>query len=338
MESLPGRTLDRSAPALDPAAREFLAWLAVREQRGDDPPSPHEVEGAGSLVSHVEKRRRRITTPVGTIDLTILRPAHAPSILPAILYLHGGGWRFGDERTHEWLIAELATRARAALVFVHYALSHEAQHPVALEQAYAALEWMASEGPSEGIRCDRIAIAGDSAGGNMAAVVSMLAAARGGPSIRQQVLFYPMTDALHEHESVALFARGFYLTAGGLRDSVARYAPDAEDRRHWMVSPLHASECQLSGSPPTLIITAGFDPLRDEGERFGERLSAAGVPVVTTRYPGMLHAFLTLRAMARSPAPKIAAAQAAFVLRGALHPADSEPLTGNPNVNTQEHS
>lgn len=279
-----------------------------------------EIEGAGMAPAEVRLEQRAITSRGNDeIRLTIVRPRDAEQPLPALIYLHGGGWVFGDEVTHEWVIKELAVATRSAVVFVRYSLSPEAQHPLALSEALAVLEWISTQGPAAGLLPDRIGIAGDSAGANMAAVASILAASRGLSAPCAQVLFYPTTDAEHSYPSMSQYASGYYLTGDALRWSARQHFPRWVRADDFTVSPIRATDAQLALSPPTLVISAEFDPLRDEGEAFARRLIDVGVPVVATRYLGTIHAFLTIRALARTPAPRAAIAQAAATLIPVLH-------------------
>lgn len=237
---------------------------------------------------------------------------------PVILYLHGAGWVFGNSHTHDRLIRELAVQANAAVVFPEYSRSPEARFPVALEECYALAQWVAEQGADFGLDGSRMAIAGDSVGGNMATVLTMLAKQRGGPRFVEQVLFYPVTDANFDTASYREFA-DFYLGREGMIWFWDQYLPDPAQRSDPMASPLQASLDQLKGLPPALIITDEADVLRDEGEAYAAKLRQAGVPVTEVRYQGMIHDFVMLDALADTNAARAATTQAAVTLGSALH-------------------
>ncbi|MEV1289395.1 alpha/beta hydrolase [Micromonospora sp. NPDC049679] len=239
--------------------------------------------------------------------------------MPVILYLHGAGWVFGGAQTHDRLIRELAVRTDAAVVFPEYSRSPEARFPMALEECYAVAQWVAEQAVTEGLDGSRIAIAGDSVGGNMATVLAMMSNQRGGPRFVQQVLFYPVTDANFDTGSYRQFAQGYYLGRELMMWFWDQYLPDAARRSDPMASPLQAPLDQLRGLPPALIITGEADVLRDEGEAYAAKLRQAGVPVTEVRYQGIIHDFVMLDALANTNAARAATAQAAMMLREALH-------------------
>ena len=254
--------------------------------------------------------------PGGEISIRIVRPDRTPGVLPAVMYFHGGGWVLNDQETYDRLIREVANGAEAAVVFVNYTRSPEARYPVAVEEAYAATRWVATNGGATlGLDTGRLVVAGDSSGGNLATVVALLAKERGGPDIACQVLFYPTVDADFDTDSYRQFAGGPFLTREAMKWFWSHYAPDVARRAEPTASPLRAAIDQLQGLPPALIITAEFDVLRDEGEAYARRLSEAGVPVTAVRYLGTIHAFTVLNALAKTPAVRAAIAQASSVLR-----------------------
>jgi acetyl esterase len=236
--------------------------------------------------------------PTGSVAVRVVRPETVAAKLPAILYLHGGGFVLGDEHTHDRLIREIANGARAAVVFVKYARSPEARYPVALEQVYAVAGFLAGRGAEWNIDGSRLAVVGDSAGGNLAAAVSLLAVARGAPTFKYQVLFYPNTDATFDSASYREFADGPRNTRAAMKWFYDQYAPDASDRERPTVSPLRASRDQLARQPPALIITAENDVLRDEGEAYAHALMEAGVAVTAVRCLGTIHDFVMLNLLA----------------------------------------
>ena len=235
------------------------------------------------------------------------------------MYFHGGGWILGDADTHDRLTREIANGVRAAVVFVDYDRSPEAQYPVAIEQDYAATAYVAAHPDEFNIDASRLAIAGDSVGGNMVAVVSLLAKERNGPKIAFQVMLYPVTDANLEDASYNQFADGPWLTKAAMKWFWDAYLPDESKRKDPHVSPLQASLEQLRGLPPALLITDENDVLRDEGEAYARKLTDAGEPVVSTRYNGLIDDFAMLNALAEAPPVRAAIRQASDALREALH-------------------
>ena len=256
--------------------------------------------------------------PTGSVGVRIVRPPGNTDALPVVMYFHGGGWILGNERTHDRLIRELAVRARAAVIFVKYTPSPEARFPVPLEQAYAATKFIAEHGADFDLDPTRLAVAGDSVGGNMAIGVTRLARARGGPEIVHQALFYPVTHANFFNKSYQEFAAGPWLSRAAMLWFFNACAPRLADRFNPDVSPLLAPVDQLRDLPPALIITGENDVLRDEGEAYAHKLMRAGVPVNAVRYLGTIHDFMMLDALADTPAAVSATALAAETLREAL--------------------
>jgi acetyl esterase/lipase len=240
--------------------------------------------------------------PSGQVSIRILRPKHAPTILSVIVYIHGGGWVFGDKQTHDRLIRELAIGAEAAVVFPEYSLSPEARYPTALEESYAVVKWVAEHGEEYGLNPERLAVAGDSVGGNLTAALTLLAKERGGPVIQRQLLFYPVTDAAFDTDSYREFAEGFYLRRDAMRWFWDQYTTNSGERNQITASPLRASTEQLKGLPPALIITAEVDVLRDEGEAYANKLREAGVRVTAVRFQGIIHDFVMLNALENTAA------------------------------------
>src|SRR5712692_3526615 len=204
--------------------------------------------------------------PTGETSVRIYRPQSAKGLLPVVMYFHGGGWILGSKNTHDRLLRDLVNGTNAAFVFVNYTPSPEAQFPVPNEQAYAATKYIAEHGKEFGFDTSRLAVVGDSAGGSMAAVVTLLAKERKGPAIRYQVLLYPVTDANLNNDSYREFAKGPWLTKAAMEWFWDAYTPNMEDRKKSSVSPLSATPEQLKGLPPTLIVVDENDVLRDEGE------------------------------------------------------------------------
>jgi acetyl esterase len=252
------------------------------ETRPASTPTPPEIGAVRNLVAE---------TPQGTIPLRLYRPAGVADAtpLPAYVYFHGGGWVIGDLETHDVLCRQLTAASGASVIAVDYRLAPEHKFPAAADDAWAATRWIVAHASELGLDATRLAVGGDSAGGNLAAVVALLARDAGGPAIRLQVLIYPVTDVLRETRSYEDFAEGYMLTRDSMRWFIAHYLKTREDARDWRVSPLRAPS--LAGLPPALIVTAGNDPLRDEGEMYAGRLRDAGVLVDYVCYGGMLHGF-----------------------------------------------
>lgn len=265
--------------------------------------------------------------PSGQVSVRIVRPENATGTLPAIMYFHGGGWILGSKNTHDRLIREIANGANAAVVFVNYTPSPEAHYPVSIEEAYAATRYVAENGSELDVDGARLALAGDSVGGNMAAAVTILAKQRGGPRIAYQVLFYPVTDSSFETGSYQQFADGPWLTKPAMEWFWDAYAPDREVRKQITASPLRASGEELMGLPPALVIVDENDVLRDEGEAYAHKLMAAGVEVTAVRCLGTIHDFAMLNPLARTPATRGAVGLANSMLRKSLYGGE-EPDSG----------
>ncbi|UGQ45412.1 alpha/beta hydrolase [Massilia endophytica] len=305
LQALAGsKPLERLSPA---AARFVLAAAQKGAALPDAQVSVHSIELAGK-----------------PLRLHVVRPPGAEGTLPAFIYLHGGGWMLGDFPTHERLVRELVVHSGAAAVFIEYSRSPEAKYGVALQEIHSAARWVQESGHEIGVDGNRLAIAGNSAGGNLAAAVALLAKEKGGLTLRAQVLLWPATDAGFDTASYGEFSEGYFLTRSMMHWFWDHYAPDVEQRREIHASPLQASLDQLEGLPPALIQTAEFDVLRDEAEAYGRKLSQAGVDVTTVRYQGMIHDFGLLNALSALPASRAALRQAAEMLK--LH-LTAEPVS-----------
>jgi acetyl esterase/lipase len=250
-----------------------------------------------------------------SISLTIVRPAGAKGELPVFMFFHGGGWVLGDFPTHERLVRDLVAGSGAAAVFVNYTPSPEAHYPVAINQAYAATKWVAEHGKEINVDGKRLAVAGNSVGGNMAAVVALMAKDKGTPTIRFQALLWPVTDANFETASYNQFAEGHFLSKNMMKWFWDNYTTDAGQRNEIYASPLRATTAQLKGLPPALVQTAEADVLRDEGEAYARKLDAAGVPVTAVRYNGMIHDYGLLNVVSQVPAVRSAMLQASQELK-----------------------
>ncbi len=249
------------------------------------------------------------------LNLTIVKPAGAKGTLPVFMFFHGGGWVLGDFPTHERLVRDLVAGSGAAAVFVNYTPSPEAHYPTAINQAYAATKWVAEHGKEIGVDGKRLAVTGNSVGGNMAAVVSLMAKDKGTPAIKFQLLLWPVTDANFDTASYNQYAEGHFLTKNMMKWFWDNYTTDAAQRNEIYASPLRATTAQLKGLPPALIQTAGADVLRDEGEAYGRKLDEAGVPVTSVRYNGMIHDFGLLNVVSQVPEVRSALLQASEELK-----------------------
>jgi acetyl esterase/lipase len=261
-----------------------------------------------------------ITVPaaVGDVRVRIVRPKGSSGTLPVVVYMHGGGWILGNAGTHDRLVRELAVGARAAVAFVEYTPSPEAQYPVAIEQGYATAQWITREGASHGLDATRMAVAGESVGGNMTAALALMAKQRGDVAFVQQSMYYPVTDAAMNTDSYDQFATGFYLSRASMEWFWDAYTPDHAQRSEITASPNQASLEQVTGLPPALLFVDEADVLRDEGEAYARKLSNAGVRVTSARYNGTIHDFVMLNALADTPAARGAIAQAVGALKTAL--------------------
>ncbi|MER6408680.1 alpha/beta hydrolase [Streptomyces viridosporus] len=261
-----------------------------------------------------------ITVPasVGDVRVRIVKPQGSTGTLPVVLYMHGGGWVLGNADTHDRLVREVAVGARAAVVFVEYTPSPEAHYPVAIEQGYATAQWITRDGASKGLDARRMAVAGDSVGGNMTAALALLAKERGDVTFVQQSMYYPVTDAAMDTESYEQFETGYYLSRKAMEWFWDAYTTDPQQRAEITASPNHATTEQLHGLPPALLIVDEADVLRDEGEAYAAKLRAADVPVTTVRYDGAVHDFMMINSLSQSRATRAAVDQAVSLLRDAL--------------------
>jgi acetyl esterase/lipase len=259
--------------------------------------------------------------PTGSVRVRIVRPAGATGVLPVILYLHGAGWVFGNAHTHDRLVRELAVGANAAVVFPEYDLSPEVRYPVAIEQNYAVAQWIVTQGAGKDLDGARLAVVGDSVGGNMSAALTLMAKERGDVALVQQVLFYPVTDASFETGSYHQFAEGYFLRRDGMQWFWDQYTTSEADRAQITASPLRATTDQLAGLPRALVITGEADVLRDEGEAYAAKLRTAGVDVTALRVQGVIHDFVMLNALRPTHGAQLAITLAVSTLRTALHSA-----------------
>jgi acetyl esterase len=315
-----------TAVVLEPAAQAFVEATAkppfLYELTPDEARKVlNDVQAAPTDKLPVDERWITVPADVGDVQARIVRPVGAHGALPVILYMHGGGWVLGNAGTHDRLVRELACGAGAALVFVEYDRSPEARYPVAIEQGYATARWIVREGAAHGLDPARMAIAGDSVGGGMTAAITLMAQERGDVRFVHQSMYYPVTDAAMDTGSYAQFAEGYFLTAKSMAWFWDCYCPDLERRDEPFASPLRASDDQLNGLPPALVIVDEADVLRDEGEAYAARLRRAGVAVTSVRYDGITHDFMMLNPLSDTHATRGAVAQAISILRDALYSA-----------------
>ena len=309
------------APTPTAGVAKFLSALNSSGGKPIEQLSPHDARqvliGAqqGAKLPPADVSEKTITVNGQPLKLTIVKPQGATGTLPVFMFFHGGGWVLGDYPTHERLVRDLVTECGAAAVFVNYTPSPDAHFPVAINQAYEATRWVAEHGKEIGVDGSRLALAGNSVGGNMVAAVALQAKEHHTPAIRYQVMFWPVTDARFETGSYNQFSSGYFLSKNMMKWFWDNYTTKESDRRNILASPLEASSAQLKGLPPTLIQTAELDVLRDEGEAFGRKLDAAGVPVTVTRYNGMIHDYGLLNALSEEPTVRTALSQAAHELR-----------------------
>ena len=255
----------------------------------------------------VELRPARVSSKIIThdgqdLELTVVRPAGPEKTVPAFMFFHGGGWVLGDFPTHERLVRDLVAYSGGAAVFVNYTPSPEAQYPVAIHQAYAATKWVSEFGHEINVDGRRLAVVGNSVGGNMSAVISLMAKDRGGPDIRLQALLWPVTDANFDTTSYHEFAEGRFLSRNMMKWFWDSYTTDPNERAEIYASPLRAMTEELRGLPPALVLTAGNDVLRDEGEEYARKLDVAGVDVIAVRYSGLIHDWGLLNPISQVPA------------------------------------
>ena len=312
-----------NTPVLESAAAEFAAATANPPYLFDLGPvdgrtTVDEVQSGEIAKPEVDEKWVDISAPTGELRARIVTPPNAQGPLPVILYIHGAGWVFGNAHTHDRLVRELATLTGAAAVFPEYSLSPEAQYPVAIEQNYATAQWIIADGAAYGLDATRLAVVGDSVGGNMSAALTLQAKERGDVALRAQVLFYPVTDASFDTDSYHQFAEGYFLRRDAMQWFWDQYTTDEAERAQITASPLRATTDQLAGLPKALVITGEADVLRDEGEAYAAKLRAAGVDVTAVRYQGAIHDFVMLNALRATNAAEAAITQAAAFLRDAL--------------------
>jgi acetyl esterase len=308
----------KKALTLDPVAQKFLNSLATL---GGPPLYQLGPQDAREILLSLQKGELQGPLvdyedldlpcgPSGQVKVRIVRPQGGSlqknnKALPIVLYFHGGGWVLGDQTTHDRIIREISVGAEAAVVFVNYTRSPEAQYPIPIEEAYAATQYIADHAESLNLDPSRLTVMGDSVGGNMATVVCFLAQERNGPLIQSQTLFYPVTNANFDTSSYQRFSEGYYLDREGMRWFWDNYLPDHNTRMSHHASPLQATLEQLKHLPPAMIFTGECDVLRDEGEAYAHKLIEAGVPVKSIRCLGIIHDYVMLNDLRESAAARI---------------------------------
>lgn len=311
-------------------SRETKAFLKILNS-GDNPPletlSPLEarevlVNAQASVnvdVSGIDESEKTITADGYTINLNIVRPAGVEETLPVFMFIHGGGWVLGDYPTHRRMVRDLVVHSGFAAVFVNYTRTPDAQYPQAVKEIYAATKWVAENGAEINVDGKNMAIGGNSVGGNMSAVTTLMAKEKGGPEIKLQILMWPIVDADFETESYQQFGENRFLTTSLMKWMYDLYTTDPAQRKEIYASPLQATVEQLKGLPPALIQVAESDVLRDEGEAYGRKLDEAGVKVTTVRYNGMIHDFGLLNGVAELVQTRSLFEQAAAELKNTFN-------------------
>ena len=325
-DTIPNNVKASEDPRIDKEVRAFLKELNANTDEPLEAKTPKEARAVlGGAQASVEVDLSGITESEKTIDyngeplkLHIVKPENAENNIPVFMFFHGGGWVLGDYPTHKRMVRDIVVHSGAAAVFVDYTPSPEAQYPVAIHQAFAATKWVSENGHEIGVDGSRLAVAGNSVGGNMATVVSLMAKEKGAPEIKLQVLMWPVTNADFETTSYQLFGKDRFLTKSLMMWMWDNYTTDPAERMEIYASPLQASLEQLSGLPPALVQTAENDILRDEGEAYAKKLNEAGVKVTSIRYNGMIHDWGLLNAISTVPGTQSAMLQAAAEIKKAL--------------------
>jgi acetyl esterase len=318
---------DPKTPVLEPAAQAFAEATAQPPYTFELPPEVsrkglEDLQSSDELKPDAEVSDVVVNTGLtGNVKVRIVMPPDHTGPLPVLLYTHGAGWVLGSPDTHERLARDLAVGAGVAVVLPHYDRSPEAKYPTAVEQCWAVARWITTDGYRHNLDPSPMVIGGDSCGGSIAAALTFLAQQRGGVSFAAQVLFYPVTSANFDTGSYPQFAEGYFLRRDNMMWFWDQYTTDPGQRAEITAAPLNATPEDLEGLPPTLIINGEADVLRDEGEAYGDKLRAAGVPVTAVRYAGMIHDFVMLDTLRKTHAAEAAIAQAAAFISTAVHSA-----------------
>ncbi|SHG08850.1 Acetyl esterase/lipase [Bradyrhizobium erythrophlei] len=315
-------------PRIDPQIRSFLAKINKDSSPFWELPQPKPQEILSELqsqttvdMSGVTTTERTISQDGRTVKLYVMKPVQVSSNPGVLFFIHGGVWIVGNFQNHQRLLRDLVVGSGQIGVFVEYTPLPQARFPTQLEESYAALKWVAGHAEELGADGTRIAIAGNSVGGNMTAALALMAKDRNGPKISYQVLLIPATDASVDTPSYHEYGTGRFLTRAFMKYGWDLYAPDAKTRDNPYVSPLRASANELRGLPPALVITAENCPLRDEGEAYARKMKDAGVTVDAVRYNGTIHDFVLLNALRDVPSTEAAIDQINAGLRQHLEQA-----------------
>ncbi|HMF72622.1 MAG TPA: alpha/beta hydrolase [Flavitalea sp.] len=312
-------------PAIEIHTKAFLKALNSGGGKPMEQMSPAEaravLEGAQKSVevdlSGIDVSEKSIVQDGLTVKLYIVRPSGSTEALPVFMFFHGGGWVLGDFPTHKRFVRDLVVYSGLACVFVEYTRSPEAKYPVAINEAYAATKWVSEHGSEINVNGKKLAIAGNSVGGNMTAVVALMAKDKKGPELKFQLLFWPVTDSDFETASYNQYADSRFLTKNMMIWFWDNYMP-VDGRNEKYASPLKASLKELKGLPPAMVQTAENDVLRDEGENYARKMDEAGVNVTRVRVGGMIHDYGLLNPLANVPAVQSALRAAAAELKNAL--------------------
>jgi acetyl esterase len=327
MTQLTAQTRDAAKdPRIDPQLRAFLAELNKDSSTFWELPQPKPQDILTAIqnqtpvdMSGVTTTEKTITQDGQTVKLYIMKPTHITGTPGVLLFVHGGVWIVGNFENHKRLLRDLVVGSGQVGVFVEYTSLPAAIYPTQLNQCYAALNWVSAHAAEFGADGSRIAVAGNSVGGNMATALTLMTKDRKGPKISYQVLMIPATDASVDTASYQEFGTGRFLARAFMKYGWNLYAPDAKTRDNPYVSPVRATSTELSGLPPALVITAENDPLRDEGEAYARKLKDAGVEVTAVRYDGMIHDFVLLNAIRQVPGVEAALKQASDGIRSHLN-------------------
>ncbi len=316
----------RRDPHLNAATKKFLEEV----NSGGDPVESLPKEKARKVltdvqaavevdISGIDEKKMTIQVDGYAVDLDVVRPSGVTGKLPVFVFIHGGGWILGDYPTHRRMVRDLVVGSGCAAVFVNYTPSPEARYPQAIHEIYGAIRWIAAHGDILDVDSFRLAVVGNSVGGNMTAVMGLMAKEHQGPAIRLLVLLWPVTDVDFTTDSYKLYGEQRFLTTSLMQWMFDQYTTDKTQRAEPYHSPLKASVSELKGLPATLIVTAENDILRDEGEALGRKLGEAGVAVTTIRYNGVIHDFGLLNAFAEMSETRSMFTYVAAELRKHLH-------------------